>query len=193
MKPCCSQKMAVVCGCFICFMAHFTNEPLYQSHFEQVMSQMAVSCKQSCDLQFQLSHGSSIVLSEEHQRNLSHPCPGRDVRILNAVCSSSLLQHSFRSVQVLLSCLTMVRSSFYLCISNLSTTTSFALCYVQLVSLETVGNPTHLIYVKCSDHNFTVRWNATLIASSYILCYTYLNGIFFSLEYCNGLLKTEAN
>ena len=47
MNPCCSQQMAVVCGCF---MAHFTNGPLYQSQFEQVTSQMTVSCKQSCDL-----------------------------------------------------------------------------------------------------------------------------------------------
>ena len=27
-----------------------------------------------------------------------------------------------------------------------------------------------LLDVKCSDHNFTVRWNAVLIASIYILC-----------------------
>jgi hypothetical protein len=45
MKPCCSQKMAIVCGCSICFMAHVTNGPLYQSHFEWVTSQMALSCK----------------------------------------------------------------------------------------------------------------------------------------------------
>ena len=90
----------------------------------------------------------------------------------------------------------MFRSSFYLWFRNPTSFNTCVLapisvppCYVQLVSLETNGNPTHLIDVN----NFSVRWNAALIALSYILCYTCLNGICFPLEYCNGLPKTEAN
>jgi hypothetical protein len=112
-------------------------------------------------------HGRSRGLSEE-QRNLSVPCPVMDVWILNAVCSSSSLQHSYRLV-----CVTMFRSSFYPGISNptpfhtcVLAPTSVAPYYVQLVSIET--DPTRLIDVKCSDYSFTMRGNATLIASSYM-------------------------